>query len=94
MKGLLFLARLALICNVFFLACLVFQRVPDPHLPQAVVGVMAILGIVLAFFINLAFIIAYLVNVLRKRQVPVAPWLVITNIVFFIAQVLIQIIFA
>jgi hypothetical protein len=93
MKGLLFLSRLALICNVLFLACLVFQHTPDLDLPQVVKGTVLVLGWFLPLFINFAVIISYLVNAIRKKVVTVPAWLTITNMLFFIAQVLIQIIF-
>ena len=88
------MSRLALICNVLFLACLVFQHTPDLGLPQAVSGTVLVLGWFLPIFINFALIIAYLVNAVRRKIAPVKSWLVTTNILFFIAQVLIQILFA
>lgn len=94
MKGLLFLSRLALICNVLFVACLVFQRTPDLGLPDAVKGTVLVLGWFLPLLINFSLIIAYLVNAIRRKTMPIRPWLIITNILFFIAQVLIQIVFA
>jgi hypothetical protein len=69
MKGLLFLARVALICNVLFLACLVLQRTPDLIGSQAVRGTMIVLGWFLAPFINLAANIGYLITRLGKRPV-------------------------
>ncbi len=94
MKGLLFLSRLALICNLLFAVCLVFQRIPETGLPDAVKGTVLVLGWILPVFINFSLIIAYLINALLTKATSVPAWLIITNILFFIAQVLIQIVFA
>lgn len=88
------MSRLALICNVLFLVCLFMQRVADPGLPEAVKGTVIVLGWILAIFLNFACILAYLINAIRRKVTSVRPWLIITNVLFFIAQVLIQIIFA
>ena len=82
MKALLFLARLALICNVLFLVCLVLQRTPDFISSQAVKGTLIVLGVFLAPFVNLAANIGYLVRVLSKRSVNIPVWLAVTNLIF------------
>lgn len=87
------MSRLALICNMAFLACLVFQHTPDLHLPQLVNGTILVLGWFVAVFLNFALVIAYLINAIRKRVLNIKPWLIITNVLFFIAQILIQLIF-
>ncbi len=86
MKALLFLARLALICNVLFLVCLVLQRTPDFISSQAVKGTLIVLGVFLAPFVNLAANIGYLVRVLSKRSVNLPVWLAVTNLLFLCFQ--------
>lgn len=86
MKGLLFLARLALICNVLFLVCVVFQRTPDFISSQAVKATMVILGILLAPFVNLAANIAYLIARVRRRTASFPSWLAFTNFLFLIFE--------
>jgi hypothetical protein len=86
MKALLFLARLALICNVLFLVCLVLQRTPDFISSQAVKGTLIVLGIFLAPFVNLAANIGYLVRVLGKKTVNLPVWLAVTNLLFLFIQ--------
>ena len=86
MKALLFLARLALICNVLFLVCLVLQRVPDFISSQAVKGTLIVLGIFLAPFVNLAANIGYLVRVMGKKTVNLPVWLAVTNLLFLFIQ--------
>ena len=90
MKGLLFLSRLALICNVLFLACLVLQRTPDFITAQDVKGVMIVLGWFLAPFINLAANIGVLIRKLAKRPIAVPVWLIVSNFSFLVVQIFIH----
>ena len=88
MKGLLFLARVALICNIFFLACFTLARVPNFIDSQAVAATMIVLGVFLAPFVNFASVLAYLIARMRKRVVGFPVWLVITNLLFLVFEVL------
>jgi hypothetical protein len=92
MKGLLFLARIALICNVLFLACLVLQRTPDLIGSQSVRGTVIVLGWFLAPFINLAANISYLITRLRKKTSLIPVWLGVTNFLFLLMQILFDLI--
>ncbi|MDB5210287.1 MAG: hypothetical protein JWQ30_1114 [Sediminibacterium sp.] len=86
MKGLLFLSRVALFCNVLFLACLVLQRTPDLITAQSVKGTMIVLGWFLAPFINLSANIGYLIRVIGKKEINLPVWLAVTNLVFVVFQ--------
>ncbi|MEO7531934.1 MAG: hypothetical protein ABIS69_11000 [Sediminibacterium sp.] len=86
MKGLLFLARMALICNVLFLGCLVLQRTPDLITAQSVKGTIVVLGWLLAPFVNLAANIGYLIRVMSKKEVNLPVWLAVTNLLFLALQ--------
>jgi hypothetical protein len=86
MKGLLFLARVALVCNVLFLACLVLQRTPDLIGSQAVKGTVIVLGWFLAPFINLSANIGYLIRVMGKKPENLPVWLAVTNLLFLLFQ--------
>ncbi len=86
MKGLLFLARLALICNVLFLVCLLMQRTHDFIGMQAVNGMIITLGWILAPFINLAANIGYLIRKMRKRASNIPVWLAVTNLLILLLQ--------
>lgn len=90
MKGLLFLARVALICNVLFLACLVLQRTPDIISSQEVKGLMIVLGWFLAPFVNLAANIAYLVKIMGKKAHNIPRWLAISNFLFLLFQIFVH----
>jgi hypothetical protein len=90
MKGLLFLARLALLCNLFFLVCLVMQRTADLIGAQDVKSVIIILGWFLAPFVNLWANIAWLIRLLRKKQVNLPVWLAVTNLLFLVLELFIH----
>jgi hypothetical protein len=87
MKGLLFLARLALICNAFFLVCLIMQRTPHYIEREGTASIVIILGWLLAPFVNLAANIWYLTRLMRKRLINLPFWLAITNFLFLLLQV-------
>lgn len=87
MKGLLFLSRLALICNVFFLVCLVMQRTPAFIDRQGITSIVVVLGWLLAPFINVAASIWYLKRFLHKRLVNLPVWLGLTNLLFLCFQI-------
>jgi hypothetical protein len=86
MKGLLFLARVALFCNVLFLACLLLQRTPDLIGSQAVKGTVIVLGWFLAPFINLSANIGYLIRVMGKKPANLPVWLAVANLLFLLFQ--------
>jgi hypothetical protein len=90
MKGLLFLARLALICNVLFLVCLGMQRTHDFIASQDIKGVILVLGWILAPFINLAANMGYLIRLMRKRATLLPAWLAITNMLFLFLEIFIH----
>ena len=90
MKGLLFLARLALICNVLFLVCLGMQRTTDFIASQDIKGVILVLGWILAPFVNLAANIGYLIRLMRKRPSLLPAWLAITNMLFLFLEIFIH----
>lgn len=86
MKGLLFLARLALICNVLFIVCLVLQRTPDFITVRDITGIIVVLGWFLAPFVNLAANIAYLIQRLGKKEMKFPAWLAVTNLLFLLLE--------
>jgi len=94
MKGLLFLARLALICNVLFLVCLVIQRTQDFITIPEIKSMVIILGWFLAPFINLGANIWYLVKRIGKHPVNLPVWLAVTNLLFLLLQFFVHFILA
>ncbi|OYY12472.1 MAG: hypothetical protein B7Y15_10705 [Bacteroidetes bacterium 24-39-8] len=93
MKGLLFLSRLAFICNGCFLACLVLQRTQDTIPSQGFKGLIIILGWFIAPFLGMVVNI-WRANLLVKSQPSLVPkWLALTNLIFLIVQICYHFIF-
>ena len=90
MKGLLFLSRLALICNVLFLLCLVLQRTHDFINIEGVNGPIIVLGWFLAPFINFSANTWWLSRLIRKQAVNLPTWLGVTNLLFLCAQLFVH----
>lgn len=86
MRALLFLSRLALICNGLFLACLVIQRIPHFEGIPAANNVVITLGWVLAPFINLCATLGYLISRILKKEGNFPPWLAVVNLLFLVVQ--------
>jgi hypothetical protein len=86
MRKLLFLNRLALICNILFLVCLVLQRTQDIITNQDIKGLIIILGWFLSFILSVVVNFSALILLVRKREIGVPNWLVITNLLFFILE--------
>jgi hypothetical protein len=90
MKGLLFLSRLALICNVLFLLCLALQRTHDFINIEGVKGTVIVLGWFLAPFINFPANIWWFSRLIRKQPVNLPTWLGVTNLLFLCAQIFVH----
>ncbi|MBI2282403.1 MAG: hypothetical protein IM598_01150 [Chitinophagaceae bacterium] len=94
MKGLLFLARLALICNGLFLFCLVMQRMDD-FMPQgSVKSTIIVLGWFVAPFVNLAASLWFLSVRVLGKPLPLPGWLAISNLLFLVLQFFVYFILA
>ncbi|MFT4154841.1 hypothetical protein [Parafilimonas sp.] len=81
------LFRLAFICNIFFIVCIIMRYTTAPrYIPQPLVELAVILGW-LAPVINLInFVLALLLlSRIRNKQVPV--WLLYVNIICFLLQI-------
>ena|SRR2546421_2748960 len=88
MRWVLFLSRVALICNVFFLLTVLLHYrnyIED----QVTVSTVIIIGYVMAVFIfNPIVNIYYLIILARKKKLfQIVPrWLVLTNFIFLLLQ--------
>lgn len=88
MRWLLFLARVAFICNVFFLFCVIILFSYDFIPVEFLKNLIIILGWFLAFPINLVVNIAEISLVLSRKPSPTLNWLRIFNFVVFILQII------
>ncbi len=89
MRWLLFLSRLALICNLFFLLSASLQ-VYDWAQNSEVNSTILIIGYFLALLLNPLTNLCYLMAaILRKKLTETVPlWLIISNIIFLVIQLL------
>jgi hypothetical protein len=89
MRWLLFLSRLALICNFFFLLSASLQ-VYDWAQNSEVNSTILIIGYFLALLLNPLTNLCYLVAaILRKKLTEALPlWLIVFNIIFLVIQLL------
>jgi hypothetical protein len=89
MRWLLFLSRLALICNLIFIPAFVLQIrnfISDAVFSSYVI----IIGFVLAFLFNpvtnLCYLVLFFIN---KKALAIVPgWLIVINILFLILQLI------
>ena len=95
MRWLSFLSKLAFVCNLFFLLSVLLHF--DSFLEdQAIVSTIVIIGYALAVFIftPLVNMIYFAFFVLRKKLFGMVPkWLVLTNFVFLLLEILYVILF-
>lgn len=89
MRKLLFFSRVAFICNTCFLITLLLHYIP--HLSNnGISSTFIIMGRLLSLAITSVLIIIYIVLLITSpkllKQVP--AWLVLTNFLFFVAQVI------
>ena len=84
MKGLLFLSRLAFICNLLFLICLLLRWKGDFIVVDNIKNTVGILGWFMAPFVNLSVCIWYGIRLIRREKTP--GWLALTNFLFLLIQ--------
>jgi hypothetical protein len=92
MTKLLFLSRVALLCNICFFITLLMHYIPA--LSQGVVtSTVIILGTVMAIVINALMNFLYLIIALsvRRLQNLVPVWIIIVNFLFLILQAILLI---
>ena len=88
-RRLLFLHRVAFICNIFFLVCMVLRYShAEKVVPQPVVELSAILGWIFSPAVNLVCLVVSLILVLKKGKGLYVPvWLIASNLVFFTFEI-------
>jgi hypothetical protein len=92
MRTLLFLARLAVLCNVCFAITFLLHMLPA--LQQGVIlSTFLVMGNILAIVFNVLFHVICLVMLLIRNPVSAAipKWMIIFNFLFLVAQVILLI---
>ncbi len=89
MRKLLFFSRVTFICNICFLLSLLLQFIPAVS-NSALSSTLIIMGRLLALALTAVLVVVYATVALTSRKLflYVPAWLVITNIILFVAQVI------
>jgi hypothetical protein len=87
MRWLLFLSRVAFICNLFFLLAFSLQLSHWIH-DDSLVSTILIIGYVLAFLFNPIVNLSYLFTALfaRKKLTIIPSWLIVANVMFLVVD--------
>lgn len=86
MRWLLFISRVAFICNLFFIACIVL-RYSDPAISSDFKGLIIIIGYPMSIFFNWLVNIIVIAMTLVRRSVNVPRWLILFNFFCFSIQI-------
>jgi len=87
-----FTAKLAVICNAFYLLTTAFLFFSWLKIPAGLANFMAVLGLEMAPFVNLVFVIWFIVNLLSKKQTDLPKWQTIINFLMLLLQITLLII--
>ncbi len=87
-----FFARLAIICNSFYLFTTAFLFLSWLKIPKDIANFMAVLGLEMAPFVNLIFAIWLAVLLILKKPLQIPIWQTIINLLMLLLQLLLLII--
>jgi len=87
-----FFSKLAIICNAFYLFTTAFLFLSWLKIPKELANFMAVLGLEMAPFVNLVFVIWFIINLLRKKQIDLPKWQTIINFLMLLLQIALLII--
>ena len=87
-----FTAKLAIICNAFYLFITAFLFLSWLKIPADVASFMAVLGLEMAPFVNLLFVIWFIIHLIRKKSIDLPKWQTIINILMLLLQIIVLII--
>jgi hypothetical protein len=87
-----FTAKLAIICNAFYLFTTAFLFLSWLKIPADVANFMAVLGLEMAPFVNLLFVIWFIIHLIRKKSIDLPKWQTIINILMLLLQIILLII--
>jgi len=87
-----FVSKLAIICNAFYLFSTAFLFLSWLKIPADIANFMAVLGLEMAPFVNLVFVIWFIINLLLKKQIDLPKWQTIINFLMLLLQIALLII--
>jgi hypothetical protein len=82
----LFISRVGVICNAFFLYCLLVRHTKDFIGNADVNSIIITLGWGASFFLNIFLGLLWLYMIIRKQNIVVPVWLLSTNLLMLIVQ--------
>ena len=89
MRWLLFLARVAFICNLLFLLCMVIRYTHDFIAVEFFKNIVIVLGWVLSLVMNSIVNPTEILLVFTRKISPTPDWLRISNFIIFFIQIII-----
>jgi hypothetical protein len=92
MSRLLFFSRVAFLCNICFLATFIIRFVPalkEAFFVSTIVIIGLVMSIVINVMVNLFCLLMVMTRKPLRRYVPM--WMMITNFLFFVFQVILLI---
>ncbi len=92
MRPLLFATRMAFICNMLFILCLIIQRTYDFIPSKDLSAMVVLLGWIVAPIQNLIANIWYGFVLVSKSSIRLPLWIAVTNMVLLIIQFIVLII--
>ena len=87
-----FLGKLAIICNAFYILTTAFLFFSWLKIPIPVANFMAVVGLEMAPFVNLLFVIWLIFILIRKKENRVPLWQSTINILMLLLQIILLII--
>ena len=82
-----FIAKVAIICNVFYLVSLLVMTVRWFKIPELISNFIAVLGLEMAPGVNIAFVLAWIWVKLAKKDNYVQNWKTILIVLMLSIQV-------
>jgi len=87
-----FISKLAIICNAFYLFTTAFLFLTWLKIPADIANFMAVLGLEMAPFVNLVFVIWFIIKLLINKQIDLPKWQTIINFLMLLLQITLLII--
>ena len=88
MRWLLFLARVAFICNIFFILCIIIQYTHDFIKVEFIKAIVIILGLFVSFFVNIIVNTAEMVLLVSRKPSLTSNPLRVFNLSLFLLQLI------
>jgi hypothetical protein len=86
MRTLIFVSRIAFLCNLLFVVSLIARRVENIFTNHNVNSFIIILGWLASFPLNIIVNVWIVIFLLQKKQDTYPKWLFTTNALFFLFQ--------